>query len=42
MIQEGDMSQSYDIDQLGKNMGNLSCNMNDDQVQQNSIEISGC
>ncbi len=42
MIQEGDINQSYEMDQIEGNMENLPHNMDDDQIQLNSIEFNGC
>ena len=40
MIQKDDMSQSYDMNQLGGNMENLLCNTDDDQIQLNSMKFN--
>ncbi len=40
IIQEGNMSQSHEMDQIGGNRENLPHNMDDDQIQLNSIEFN--
>jgi len=38
----GNTGQSHKMDQIGGNTKNLPCNIDDDQIQLNSIEFNGC